>query len=208
LQDQLADGTDGSGLGTPGWAFKEIAMNRFRTLTHCAVAFTAALALIAPRSQAEGDEGALLARLPSSKHTLAEALQTVSAEGSVPISAKLEFEDGKLWLSAYGAKSGLNKCAEKNELFELKGDATSAQWQPQREVFQDKEHLTRASAQLTLMQTTPLTLETAIVKASAMKKGTVYSAIPILKNGKTAIVVRARTNAGQSVQVLIDETTK
>jgi hypothetical protein len=183
-------------------------MNRFRTLIHCAVTFVAAVVLIASRSQAEDGESAVLARLPSSKHTLGEALQAVSAEGSVPISAKLELEDGKLWLSVYGAKAGLNKCAEKNELFELKGDATSAQWLPQREVFQDKEHLTRASAQLTLMQTTPLTLETAIAKAAAMKKGTTYSAIPVLKDGKTAIVVRARTSAGQSVQIVINETTK
>jgi hypothetical protein len=182
-------------------------MNRFRTLTHHAVAFAAAVALLAPRSQADDGDSALLARLPSTKHTLAEALQAISAEGAAPISAKLEFEDGRLWLSAYGAKAGLDKCAEKNELFELKGDATAVHWQPQREVFQDKEHLTRASAQLTLMQTTRLTLETAIVKATAMKKGKIYSAIPVLKDGKTAIAVRARTNAGQSVQVVINETT-
>jgi len=183
-------------------------MNRFRTLTRCALAFAAAVALVAPPSQAEDSDGVLLARLPSSKHTLAEALQAVATEGSVPISAKLEFEDGKLWLSAYGAKAGLDKCAEKNELFELRGEATATQWHPQREVFQDKEHLTRASAQLTLMQTTPLTLEMALAKAEAMKKGTTYSAIPVLKDGKTAIVVRARTNAGQSVQVVINETSK
>jgi hypothetical protein len=58
------------------------------------------------------------------------------------------------------------------------------------------------------MQTTPLTLETAITKAGAMKKGMIYSAIPALKDGKTAIVVRVRMNAGQSVQLVINETTK
>jgi hypothetical protein len=183
-------------------------MNHSRILMQGAFALAAAVALVAPSSQAEGDDGVLLARLPSSKHTLNEALEAVAAEGSLPISAKLEFEDGKLWLSVYGAKAGLNKCAEKNELFELKGDATAAQWQPKREVFQDKEHLARASAQLTLMQTTALTLDTAIAKAAAMKKGVTYSAIPVLKDGKTAIVVRARTNAGQSVQLVINETTK
>jgi hypothetical protein len=183
-------------------------MYRFRTITRSTLAFATAIALVAPQSQAEDNEGALLARLPSSKHTLLEALQAVTAEGGVAISAKLEFEDGKLWLSAYGARAGLDKCAEKNELFELKGDATAAQWQPKREVFQDKEHLTRASAQLTLMQTTALTLEAAITKAEAMKKGTTYSAIPMLKDGKTAILVRARTNGGKSVQVVINEPAK
>jgi hypothetical protein len=163
-----------------------------------------AIALFAPGMHAEGSEAELLARLPKSKHGLQEALESVRSSGGVPISAKLEFEDGKLWLSVYGAKAGLDRCAEKNELFELKGDATADKWQPEREVFQDKEHLTRASAQLTLMQTTQLTLEAAAAKADAMKKGNVYSAIPILKDGKTAISVRIRTPGGQSVAVVID----
>jgi hypothetical protein len=183
-------------------------MNRFRTLSPCATALAAAVALVAPRSQAEGEDGALLARLPSSKHGLAEALQAVAREGAVPISAKLELEDGTLWLSAYGAKAGLDRCAEKNELFELKGEATSPEWRPTREVFKDKEHLTRASAQLTLMQTTRLTLEAALAKAAAMKKGTIYSAIPLLKDGKTVIATRARGSTGRSVQLVIDEGTK
>jgi hypothetical protein len=139
---------------------------------------------------------------------LREALQVVTAEGSVPISAKLEFEEGKLWLSVYGAKAGLERCAEKNELFELKGEATAEKWQPKREVFEDKEHLTRASVQLTLMQTTRLTLAAALDKAEALKRGAVYSAIPVLKDGKTAIAVRARSQDGQPVQVIIDEKAK
>jgi hypothetical protein len=53
-------------------------MNHFKRLRHGALAFAAAVALVAPRSQAEDGEGALLAHLPSSKHTLAEALAAVS----------------------------------------------------------------------------------------------------------------------------------
>jgi len=168
----------------------------------------ATLALLAPGTHAEGGEAELLSRLPKSKHGLEEALDAVRAEGGAPISVKLEFEDGKLWLSVYGAKAGLDRCAEKNELFELKGDATLDQWQPKREVFADKEHLTRASGQLTLMQTTSLTLEAAISKANEMKKGSVYSAIPILSEGKTAIRLSARTPGGQSIQIVVDERTK
>lgn len=163
-----------------------------------------AFALVAPGTHAEGNDAELLARLPQSKHGLREAFDAVKSAGGVPISAKLEFEHGKLWLSVYGAKAGLDRCAEKNELFELKGDATAEKWQPEREVFRDKEHLTRASAQLTLMQTTTLTLEAAATTASAMKKGSVYSTIPILKDGKTAIHVHLRTANGQSVAVVID----
>jgi hypothetical protein len=172
------------------------------------LAVAGGIALSASNTRAEDNENALLSRLPSSKHWLKEALQVVAAEGSVPISAKLEFEDGKLWLSVYGAKEGLDKCAEKNDLFELKGEATAEKWQPKREVFEDKEHLTRASAQLTLMQTTPLTLATALEKAEALKKGALYSAIPVLKDGKTAIAIRARSPGGQGVQVVIDEKAK
>jgi hypothetical protein len=167
----------------------------------------ASIALLDSGSHAAESDAELLSRLANSRHSLQEALDVVRAEGSTPISVKLEFEHGKLWLSVYGAKEGLDKCAEKNELFELKGDATAEKWQPTREVFQDKEHLTRASAQLTLMQTTPLTLEVALSKAEAMKKGAVYSATPVLKDGRTVIALRARTASGRAVQLVVDEKT-
>lgn len=179
-------------------------MTLFRTGPLRGLMLGCAVALLPSGTRAEGSEAELLARLPKSKHGLQEAFEAVRTAGGVPISAKLEFEDGKLWLSAYGAKAGLDRCAEKNELFELKGDATVEKWQPAREVFQDKAHLTRASAQLTLMQTTQLTLDAAVAKADAMKKGSVYSAIPMLKEGKTAINVRIRTAIGQSIAVAID----
>ncbi|HEX2733902.1 MAG TPA: hypothetical protein VHM70_19970 [Polyangiaceae bacterium] len=170
-------------------------------------ALAAAFAFLASGTRAEQADAALLSHLPSAKHGLREALEAVLAEGAEPISAKLEFEEGRLWLSVYGAKEGLHKCAEKNELFELKGDATAEHWQPQREIFSDREHLTRASAQLTLMQTTNLTLEAALTHAALPGKSVVYSAIPSLKDGKTAIVIEALVN-GKPVQILVDETTK
>jgi hypothetical protein len=156
-------------------------------------------------SRAEGGDAALLARLPTSKHNLVEGLQAASAEGAVPISAKLEFEDGKLWLSVYGAKRGLSVDAEHNELFELKGDATAVRWQPVREVFQDREHLARAAGQLTLLQTTSLTLGATLVETTAQKRGTVYSITPVLKNGKTALLLLVRTNNGQSERIVVEE---
>jgi hypothetical protein len=183
-------------------------MMLFHTSPLRALSLAAAVALMAPATHAENSDADLLNRLPKSKHALSEAMEAVRAEGGAPISAKLEFEDGKLWLSVYGAKSGLDKCAEKNELFELKGDATAEEWKPAREVFQDKEHLTRASGQLTLMQTTPLTLEVAVSKGETMKKGVVYSAIPTLKDGKTAITLRIRTASGQSLSIVVDDKTK
>jgi hypothetical protein len=183
-------------------------MTRSRTKIVRGWVLASAVALMAAGTYAEGSDAELLTRMPQSKHGLREALDAVRTAGGAPISVKLELEDGKLWLSAYGAKAGLDKCAEKNELFELKGDAAADEWRPAREVFQDKEHLTRASGQLTLMQTTALTLDAAISKAEATKKGVVYSAIPVLKDGKTAVAIRARTSNGQSVQFLVDEKTK
>ena len=172
------------------------------------LSLAAAVALIALGTHAEDSEAQLLALLAKSKHGLPEALAAVRTAGGAPISAKLEFGDGKLWLSVYGASAGLDKCAEKNELFELKGDATADEWKPEREVFRDKEHLTRASAQLTLMQTTQLTLEAAISKGEALKKGIVYSAIPTLKDGKTAVTLRVRTPRGQTLSIVMDEKAK
>lgn len=183
-------------------------MTPFRTSLLRGLSLAGVVALIAPSTRAEDGDAELSARLGKSKHGLPEALAGVRAAGGAPISAKLEFEDGKLWLSVYGATAGLDKCAEKNELFELKGDATSETWQPQREVFKDKEHLTRASGQLTLMQTTQLTLEAAVSKGEAMKKGTIYSAIPTLKDGKTAVTLRVRTPRGQTLEIVVDDKTK
>jgi hypothetical protein len=168
----------------------------------------AAIALVPSGTHAADSEAELLSRLPKSRHALQEALDAVRAEGGTPISVRLEFEEGKLWLSVYGARAGLDKCAERNELFELKGDATAEKWQPAREVFRDKEHLTRASAQLTLLQTTPLTLEGALAKGETMKKGAIYSAVPALKDGKTVVALRARTTGGQGIQLVVDEKTK
>lgn len=175
---------------------------------HSLLVASAVLVTLAGRTLAGDSEAELLGRLPTSKHTLLEGIQFVSATGAAPISAKLEFEDGKLWLSVYGAKQGLAARAEDNELFELKGDATLEKWQPAREVFQDKEHLARAATQLTLMQTTSLTLEAALAKASAASPGTVYSLIPAVKDGKTVLVAQGRTTAGRSTQLNLDESTK
>ena len=179
-----------------------------RKALHSLLVTSAVLVALSGKTLAGDGEAELLSRLPSSKHTLLEGIQFVSATGAAPISAKLEFEDGKLWISVYGAKQGLATRADDNELFELKGDATLEKWEPAREVFQDKEHLARAAMQLTLMQTTSLTLESALAKANAAKQGTVYSIIPAVKDGETVLVTQARTAAGRSTQLNVDENTK
>jgi hypothetical protein len=154
------------------------------------------------------NEKSVISRLKAAKHTLLEGIQSLEKQNSTPISAKLEVEEGRLWLSVYGAKSGLHKCAEKNVLFEVKGDAAAAKWEPTTEVFEDREHLARASTHLTLMQTTSLTLAHAVELVAGSGKGHVYSAIPALKDGKTVIDVKVASAAGQTAHVFVDETSK
>jgi uncharacterized membrane protein YkoI len=155
-------------------------------------------------SAAEGDDQALVTRLKQSKHSLAEGITQAEKENGAAISAKFEIEDGKLLLSVYTAKSGLSADAEHNALIELNGEATNAAWQPAVEVFEDKKHLTRSAMQLTLVQMSKLSLAEAVKKAEATQPGTVYSAIPSMKNGNPVFDVKVATADGKSVAVTVD----
>jgi hypothetical protein len=154
-----------------------------------------------------GEEAAaVVPKLKASKHSVLEGIREAQKENGVAISAKLELENGKPSLSVYTAKSGLEKDAEHNVLLELAGDATAAKWTPKTEVFEDKAHITRAAAYLTLMQTTTMSLEDVVNKAEGMKKGTV-SVTPVTKGGKTVFEVLVASPAGKSVTLTIDEST-
>lgn len=153
---------------------------------------------------AADDAGALLARLKESKHTLAEGIAQAEKASGAAISAKFEVEDGKLWLSVYTAKAGLDKDAEHNALLELKGDATMKPWKPETEVFEDKKHLTRAAMQLSLVQLGKLSLAEVVAAVKSAQPGEVYSAIPAVKGGKPVFVVKVATAEGKSVELAID----
>jgi hypothetical protein len=142
-----------------------------------------------------------VSRLSQSKLTLVEGIRQAAKTQGAPISAKFEFEDGKFWLSVYTAKAGMGADAEYNTLMEVKGEANAPAWKPSVEVFEDKEHLTRSSMQLTLLQLTRMDLVTIIEKAAASDKGTPYSAIPAVKNGKPVVAVKFATPDGSSHSV-------
>jgi hypothetical protein len=108
--------------------------------------------------------------LPESKHTLVEAIRQAEKTIGAPISAKFEFEDDKLWLSVYTAKGGKVPDPEHNTLMELRGEPSGAQWQPATEVFQDKEHIARSAAQLTLIQLSGSSLEGAVLVKMALAR--------------------------------------
>ncbi|HWL86851.1 MAG TPA: hypothetical protein VNO21_13670 [Polyangiaceae bacterium] len=183
-------------------------MPRINVARTAFAALVVAALFVARTGKAGGEDDATAAKVKTSKHTLLEGVQSAQKGNGAAISAKIEFEDGKLQLSVYTAKAGLEKDAEHNVLIELQGETTSAKWDPKTEVFEDREHLGRASAQLTALQTASISLEDAIKKASALKKGSVFSAIPSVKDGKSVVVVLIATPAGKSLHVVIDETTK
>lgn len=153
---------------------------------------------------ADGGDAETVSRLSASKHTLVEAIRQAERTNGSVISAKFEFEDGKLWLGVYAAKAGRAHDAESNTLIELKGEPNAAAWTPATEVFEDKEHLTRSAAQLTLMQLTKLGLADIVAKASIGQAGVAYSAIPAVKNGRAVVVVAFALPTGKAAAVDVD----
>jgi uncharacterized membrane protein YkoI len=153
---------------------------------------------------AESNGAALLSRLKDSKHSLADGIAQSEKQNGVGISAKFEMKGETLMLSVYTARAGLAKDAEHNELIELIGDAAKPSWSPETEVFEDKQHLTRSAMQLTLVQTSKLSLVEAVKKGEAAGSGTVYSAIPRVKDGRPVYALQLASPQGRSVELLID----
>ena len=156
----------------------------------------------APSPAANGTD--LVGQLKSSKLSLLEGIQRTEKENGPAISAKFELEDGKLMLSVYTAQAGLDKDAEHNVLLELSGDAAAAQWQPKREVFEDREHITRAATHLTILRRAKTTLPAIIAKASSKQAGTVYSVTPVVHNKQPAFDVLVASPEGKSVSLTIE----
>jgi hypothetical protein len=96
-------------------------------------------------------DAALLAKLSSSKHSLADGVLQAEKLGGPAISAKFEMEGNQLMLSVYTAKQGRDRDAEHNSLMELIAPATTDTWKPKSEVFQDKAHIARSAMHLTVM---------------------------------------------------------
>jgi hypothetical protein len=146
----------------------------------------------------------LVGQLKTSKLTLLEGIAQAEKENGPAISAKFELEDGKLMLSVYTAQAGLDKDAEHNVLLELGAEATTSPWKPKREVFEDKEHITRAATHLTVLRRAKTTLSAVIAKASAKQPGTVYSATPVARDKKPSFDVLVASPDGKTVPVVVD----
>lgn len=150
------------------------------------------------------DDSALLAVLPSAKLDLARGIAQAEAQGARAISAKFELDNGKLSLSVYTAKKGIELDAEHNVLAELSGDPTQSAWQPKEEVFADTKHLTRASYHLTLVQRSKMNLASVIAKALAQQPGQVYSVEPAIHERSPIFHVLIATAGGGHVKVDVE----
>ncbi len=128
---------------------------------------------------AAGPAPGLVAVVPNSRHTLADAIRALPA-GEVALSAKYEFHEGHLALSVYSAEKGLSTSAEDNVLKEYLGDPTAERWAPEVEVFEDVAHVSRSAEQLTLMSGGWITLFNMVARAEAETGGRVISITPIL----------------------------
>lgn len=175
------------------------------TMPPAAARATASTFEAAPNAEHGSDDAAaLLALLPTTKIELAEGIAQVETRGACALSAKFELEDGKLSLSVYTAKNGIEPDAEHNVLSELSGDPTQATWKPKEEVFADAKHLTRASYHLTLVQRSKLTLAAVIVKALAKQPGRVYSIEPAIHERSPIFHVLVATPEGGHVNVDVE----
>src|SRR5262249_19092433 len=106
-----------------------------------------------------------------SRISMADAVQKVARENGPVIEAKFELgDDGKLSLSVYPAKNGLQMDSERNVFQELSGDPARAPFSGSLATFDDQEHVLRSSRDLTLVQLSRLSVADAVAKGSAMGK--------------------------------------
>jgi hypothetical protein len=142
--------------------------------------------------------------LGTAKVTLVQGIKQVQAKYGPVIEAKFELDDaGALSLSVYPVTKGLRTNAEFNVFEEAAGPATASPWKPSIEVFKDREHLTRSSFDLTVMQLSSINLATAVQRALARQSGIAYWAIPTLQGKKPVIGVYIRSSDGKSHHLFV-----
>jgi hypothetical protein len=179
-----------------------------KTLT-AVVLSLAALALVLSSALASGPpqrtpDAKAVPLLGTAKISLLQGINKVQANYGPVIEAKFELDDsGALSLSVYPVTKGLRTNAEFNVFEEASGPATASPWKPSIEVFKDREHLTRSSFDLTIMQLSSINLATAVKRALAQQKGIAYWAIPTLRGTQPVIGVYIRSSDGKSHHLFI-----
>jgi hypothetical protein len=142
--------------------------------------------------------------LSTAKISLLQGINRVQAKYGAVIEAKFELDDsGALSLSVYPVTKGLRTNAEFNVFQEVSGPAAKSPWKQSVEVFKDREHLTRSSFDLTIMQEGKINLATAVQRALAVQPGIAYWAIPVLQGRQPEVGVYIRSTDGKSHHLLI-----
>ena len=152
--------------------------------------------------------GNLIQRLSEAKISLLEGVRQIEKAHGPAISGKFEIKKEKLVLSIYTVKQGIDVTAEKNDLLELKGDATTSYWEPGLTLFDDRAHLTRASTQLTLFQVGKLNFSEVITLVKLKHKGMIYSVKPRVINGVPFAVVELAIDRIKTKTVYLNLITK
>src|SRR5262249_11509833 len=120
---------------------------------------------------------------------MSTALQQTLTSYPGVIEAKYELgDDGVLSLSIYPVKEALTIDAERQTFFELAGDPTQAVYAPTESTFDvpDEEHVTRSARDLTLVQTSTISILGAVQKAESMfSNAFVYWAIPTIRGTRS-----------------------
>jgi hypothetical protein len=167
------------------WYSREIKMTGFLKM-----AMTIGLVTLASTLAARADDAAdqtLIKALGGAKITLLQGIAQVAKGTEVPTEAKYEMDKGKLALTVYTSAKGFDTPAEDNSFNEYGGDASTAAWKPEEEVFADLKHIARSAQYHTLLSMTKMTIPAIIQKASPL--GTVFSVKEKIRNGKPVFEV-------------------
>lgn len=166
--------------------------------------FTMALSLGATSSYASS--GNVEDRLVEAKFSLLDAVAKAEALSGPAISAKFELDDtGELVYSVYTVPQGIDKLAEEVDLTEVSGSATQIPISLKTEIFADKEHISRAASQLTVMQMSYLSLREAIERALMAQPGIAFDVHnPTVRTHRPVADVMIRTTDRHVITVTID----
>lgn len=162
------------------------------------------MALVSRQSIAS-DDSELLSRLKDAKFSLLDAIVFAEKSSGTALSAKFEMDGDEMVYSVYTAPQGIALPAESADLTEVSGSAKILPMQFKTEIFQDKEHIARASTHLTLMQLSSFNLKQVIQKALNVKKGIVYSVKnPQVRNHRAVADVSILLLNGNVATVTVD----
>ncbi|MBI3555343.1 MAG: hypothetical protein HY074_03645 [Deltaproteobacteria bacterium] len=169
--------------------------------------FTVIFALLStcPTFAGSHNPNDIIPLLKNSTISLLDGIALAEKTSGPATSAKFEESDGKLVLSVYTVPEGLGVEPEKATLTELGGDTSQRPFRFAAEVFQDKEHLTRASVHMTLFQLSRFSLSQVIQRALARQPGTPIDVRnPMVSNHRAVADVVIADGDGDARTVSVD----